>query len=40
MKYHFKIEGMTCGSCSARVQSGLDALSHVDLANVNLALKT
>ncbi|WP_017756224.1 heavy metal translocating P-type ATPase [Calidifontibacillus oryziterrae] len=35
-----KITGMTCAACSARIEKGLNKLSGVTKANVNLALET
>jgi cation transport ATPase len=36
----FKVEGMTCASCSGRVERLLAAMPDVATANVNLATET
>jgi Cu+-exporting ATPase len=38
-KAEFDITGMTCAACSARIEKGLNKLTGVSLANVNLALE-
>lgn len=37
MEQQFRIEGMSCASCAARVEKAVGALSGVAVANVNLA---
>jgi Cu+-exporting ATPase len=39
-EHRFKIEGMTCGACAARIQSGLEKAEGVTQASVNFALKS
>ncbi|MGE5418405.1 MAG: heavy metal translocating P-type ATPase [Acidobacteriota bacterium] len=39
-KVDFKIEGMTCAACAARVEKGLAKLAGVEKAVVNLATET
>ncbi|MTD29466.1 heavy metal translocating P-type ATPase [Planomicrobium sp. YIM 101495] len=38
-KAEFDITGMTCAACSTRVEKGLNRMSGIDVANVNLALE-
>ena len=40
MRKQIKIEGMTCGHCSARVEKALNAMAGVTEAKVDLANKT
>lgn len=35
--FDFKVEGMTCGSCAARVQRTLEKVEGVERADVNFA---
>ena len=35
----FKITGMTCAACAARIEKGLNRMDGVQEANVNLALE-
>jgi Cu+-exporting ATPase len=39
-EFRFRIEGMTCGACAARIQNGLDKADKITAANVNFALKS
>ncbi|KJS84383.1 MAG: ATPase P [Peptococcaceae bacterium BICA1-8] len=38
-KVEFKIQGMTCAACSARIERGLNKMDGILEANVNLALE-
>ena len=38
-KESFKISGMSCVACSARVEKGLNKLEGVKSANVNFAME-
>jgi len=37
MKWHFQVEGMTCGNCEASVKSSLSTLPGVQSVEVNRA---
>jgi len=40
IEHQFDIEGMTCGSCAARIQLGFEQASAIDVGTVNYAMKT
>ncbi|MEZ4742496.1 MAG: heavy metal translocating P-type ATPase [Bdellovibrionota bacterium] len=40
MEYRFNIEGMTCASCAARIQSAFSNNSSIEVGNVNFANNT
>ena len=38
-KESFKISGMSCAACAARIEKGLNKLEGVNSANVNFAME-
>jgi P-type Cu+ transporter len=38
-KQSFKISGMSCAACAARIEKGLGKLEGVNSANVNFAVE-